>query len=112
MYYAASGFDSSGEVTVDAGVEIEVRWEDVRQEIIDDRGNHIMTDAVVVVDRETPVGSIMWLGAESDLTGTSGLPESDIQTVVQYSEIPDVLNVAMRRVAYLARLSNEMPELT
>ena len=112
LYWAASGFDSAGEVTIDAHVEIKVRWEDVQDEIIDDRGNHILVDAVVVVDREIPVGSILWKGGEDDIEGTGDEPTSDFRTVVRYSKIPDLRDTVSRQLVYLARHSNELPAYT
>jgi hypothetical protein len=112
LYWEATGFDAYGEHTLAKAKEICVRWEQVNTEVIDTGGNTVGVDVVAVVDRVIPEGSIMWLGAFADLAGTSETPTSDIHTVIKYGSIPDIRGRNFRKVAYLRRLSDELPALT
>lgn len=112
VYWKSTGFDTHGEPTITSAVELCVRWEEVNTEVIDANGNSVGVDAVVVVDREIPDGSILWLGAIQDLPGTGETPTSNIYTVVKYSSIPDIKGRNYRRLVYLRRRNDELPAST
>ena len=111
VYWAANGFDDYGEPKVDAAIDLNVRWENVDMETVDVKGNTIAIDAVVVIDRVIPVGSIFWEGQLSDIPGTSNVPAADFRQVVKFSSIPDIKGRNIRRLVYLRRLSDELPAL-
>lgn len=107
VLWAANGFDNYGEPKVHGPVEIAVRWEEEGQEALDAQGNNIAIDASVVVDREIPVGSIMWLGRLRDVAD----PPVNLNQVVSFNKIPDVKGRTFRRTALLIRYSDALPSL-
>jgi len=111
VYWAANGYDDYGEPKLDAAVDLKVRWEDVKDEVVDAKGNTVAIDAIAVIDRDIPVGSVLWQGTIADIPGTSETPSSDLRRVLKFSSIPDIKNRNYRRLVYLRRLSDELPAL-
>lgn len=109
VYWANSGeLDDFGEPTLNAGVEINVRWEEKRGELLNANDDRIATEVNVVVDREIAIGSILWKGLlEDHVTGTS----TGYKQVVAYNEIPDIKARNYRRVVTLAKHSDRLPTL-
>ncbi len=107
VLWTASGFDDYGEPKVDAAIEITVRWEERLQEAVDPNGNTIALDAMVVVNQDVVVGSIMWLGKKDDLA----TPPVDLKRVMTFNKIPDVKGRISRRTVGLIRYSNKLPAL-
>ena len=107
LLWAANGVDNYGDVKVDAAIEIDVRWEDRREETVDANGKTIAVDATVYVDRVIPVLSIMWLGT----LRTVADPPVNLNQVLVSGSIPDVKGRHYRRWVKLMRYSNELPAL-
>ena len=107
VLWTIAGYDGHGDVKVNAGVEIDVRWEERRSETLDANGNSIATDATVVVGQEVAVSSIMWLGNLVDVAS----PPVNLKQVVVYNCIPDVKCREFRRTVGLVKYSNELPTL-
>lgn len=107
VLWVANGFDDYGEPKVDAAVEIDVRWEERLQEAVDSNGNTIAVDAVVVVNQDVIVGSIMWLGEKEDLA----TPPVSLKQVMTFNKIPDIKGRNFRRTVGLIRYSNKLPAL-
>ncbi len=107
VMWAKNSYDANGEVTIDAAVEIDVRWETGNRESQDARGNTIAITSTAFVDRVIEVGSIMWLGAQRDVSD----PPTNLRQVVDYDEIPDVKGRKFRRVVSLVKHSDELPTL-
>jgi len=107
-YWAAgTTYTDTGQLKITASIEISVRWEDKEQEALDGQGNTIRMDAVVVVDRDIGVGSLMWLGEKADwIAATGGLYE-----VVSFSKVPNLKGTRFRRVVGLIRYSESLPPL-
>ena len=99
--------DDFGEVTVDAGIEIKVRWEVGNQEVADPQGRTIGIESLVVVDRDISVGSILWLGTIADIAN----PPVDLRQVVIFNSIPDDKGRNFRRTVGVIRYSNSLPAL-
>lgn len=100
-------YDSYGERKVNNPVELKVRWEEGLTEAIDPNGQTVALDAVVVVDRDVEVGSIMWEGE----LGTQESTPVNLKEVVSFSKIPDIKGRKFRRVCGLRRFSDELPTL-
>ncbi len=107
LWPASGSFTDHGTHKLNSPVEIDVRWEDKQEEALDSLGNTITTEASVVVDREIPVGSIIWKGAEGDLPD----PPTELKQVVTCKETPGLKARTFRRVVQLTRHSNELPAL-
>lgn len=107
VFWEATGnIDDNGEPIVTATkVEINARWEIKRNEFTGSRTNTVAFDELAVVDREITIGSILRLGALIDLPS----PEDNLRKVVDYSEIPDVKNRAVRRVVMMIKRSDRLP---
>lgn len=103
-----TGVNAVGQPTLGTAAKVKVRWEDKLTETLDAQGNVVTAAAVVVVDREVTVGSIIWKGTTTSPTdGTTQLYE-----VISYSEVPDVLNREVRRQVLLNKYSMKMPPTT
>ena len=107
QYWAANGVDGEGQPKVDTRIELDVRWEEGKSQAVSALSNTVEYDAVVWADRVIPIGSVLWKGTEEDLPATP----TDLRTVVDYIEIPDVRNRSVERVALLQRQSNTLPTL-
>lgn len=107
VLWAANGVTDYGKIKVDAAAEIDVRWEEGLQEAVDPNGETIAIDAMVVVDQDVVVGSIMWLGEKDDLA----TPPVDLKQVVSFNKIPDIKGREFRRTIGLIRFSNKLPAL-
>jgi len=106
VYWARSGVDDDGEVTLAAYAELYVQWVERQAEMADPAGNVITVDVQVVVGQEVTIGSIMAKGAYADYSATDMKYE-----VVAYSEQRDLQNRFIRRVAGLRRYGTELPAL-
>lgn len=92
-------YDNYGEPIVRDPIQILVRWNDGRNETVDQQGATIAYDATVVVDRDIPIGSMMWLGRKQDYRIT----DTKLQ-VIHVSTTPDLKNRNYRREVFLSRL--------
>jgi len=63
VLWAVADYDEQGYPTVSAATQINCRWEDGRQEVVNADGTITAADAEVWVNRSIDVGSILWKGA-------------------------------------------------
>lgn len=104
---SVAGRDNYGKVTRNAAVEINVRWEEKRAEQLNAEGVVIAVDAVVIVDRDISIGSILWLGALADFSSSS----ASLKQVISFKKIPDIKNRAHRRRVEVMKYSDALPAL-
>jgi len=110
VYWAANGtFDDHGQAKVSAGIQVDVRWEYRREELSNPVKNLVAYDATIVVDRNMPEGSILWLGTLAAYNALSTGPTH--YSVVANSGIPDVKNRATRRVVKAAKYGTLLPTI-
>ena len=103
------GYNNDGEHTRGTGVEIYVRWEETKKEILSEDGNPISIDATVWANQDIAVHSVMWLGAlASFVAGTS----TNLMEVVSFAKTPDLKCRSYGRQYFLARRSNSLPATT
>ena len=107
VYWALSSRDRYGDVTVSAAVEVSVRWEDREVDVLNAQGEKIKAEAVVTVGQDMAIGGLLWLGELADIA----TPPVDLKQIVSFDKIPDVKGREFRRVAYVARYSDTLPEL-
>lgn len=101
------GFAEDGQPVVGPPGEIRVRWENVRKEMTDPKGNVVIVEAVVVVNRSIEIGSQMWEGPLDSWMGTGSVgDDTRVMTVATQGNIPDVKSRARRRVVGLTRLKD------
>lgn len=104
VLWEASGFGQYGRPTVKEPVELlayrgeGVRWVEDRSQTTDAFGNAVTVDATVVVGRDIPVGSNLYLGTLEDylVLGTSGDREALVE-VVSFTRTPDLKSRSFRR---------------
>jgi len=108
LWTASTTRDDDGEIQVNAGTAISVRWEDAKGTIQDGQGDNVRYDASAVVDEDIALEGVMYLGTESEYTNDSS---PDLYRIVGVSKIPDVKGRNPRRVVLLARLSHTLPTL-
>ena len=107
LWAAAGTFDNQGQHELAAAVQISVDWHTRDGSTLDQNGNEIKTEADVVVDRDIPIGSILW---EGKLAGVAN-PPVDLYKVVARNRSKDVKGVETRRVVKLVRYSDKLPPL-
>jgi hypothetical protein len=87
VYWSYAGNDEAGQPMVLGPRELDVRWEEIAGEAVDPQGDTIAIDGMVTVDREIPIGSLLWKGKLADLD-----PESQTLKLMEAKtrhEIPD-----------------------
>lgn len=112
LWKSTSRLTRDGRKKVEAPIQIKCRWEKVRRQSINGAGAIVGTVATVVVDREAPDGSILWLGELDDWYGTgSGHDEGELMEVVSYEEVSDIKGRNVRREVGLVRGNDTLPPL-
>lgn len=91
--------------------ELRVRWIDGRSEAFDPQGQPTALDATVIVDREIPIGSIMWKGKLDDLLGTAGPEDATLHQVVTVTYTPGIKARTTRRRVGLVRFRQTLPHI-
>lgn len=113
LLWESTGTDAYNEVVV-AGtpVEVKVRWEYVRHEMLGPDGDPVALDARVVGSQDIPVNSLMWLGASSEWYGTGSTgDDSEVMQVVALNHTPDIKNRHLRRVYGLMKYKDAPPRV-
>lgn len=104
---SASGADAYGEPLRGTPVEIMVRWNTKRTQMLTSKGEVVALDATAVVGQRIEIGSQMWLGALVDWYGTgSGQTDDELMEVKTYSETPDLKGRNSLKTVGLMRFRN------
>lgn len=114
LFWEKIGVTNYGQPRVDTSVdpvELSVRWEEVKKEKLTTGGQTLQVDAEVVVDREIPDQSLMWLGSLADLPDDLN-DITDVMQVISVDEVPDLKNRNTRRVCLLMRYMDKLPNGT
>ena len=98
---------ADGEPTIAAATEIDVRWENVQDQITDSQSNLVEITAKVIVNVDVAIGSVLWLGSLEDIAD----PPVDLSQVVGFKKTPDIKGRHFRRVLMLKRLGNTLPTI-
>ena len=107
LWPTAGPKDRYGVLQVGDPVEIFVRWENTRCEMLNSKGEVIGVDASVVTDRDITVGSRMWLGELADWYGTgSGVEDDEVMQVLSVEKATDLKGRILRRELLLCRYKN------
>ncbi|MFA5056509.1 MAG: hypothetical protein WC485_00210 [Opitutaceae bacterium] len=107
VLWESAGTDDYGNPTVLEPVELFVRWNRLMHNVADARGRVVDLDALVVVDREIPIDSIMWLGRMDEMPAQP----TNLKRVVDYTETPDIKGRNIYRTVGLKNYSNALPAL-
>ena len=102
VYWAYSGTNEFGVKQVGSPVLISCRWEDKSEEFLDNKGERQISNAIVYVDRDTPVGGILMLGTLSDITDSIDIKENDgAWEIRKFNKEPNIKATEFLRTAYL-----------
>lgn len=113
VLWVAVGVNDHGEATYSTPIQITVRWNNKQSQVNGPQNVPVMVDALAVVDREIPTGSLMWKGPITEWYGTgSGPGETSIMEVVAYNETPDIKGRSLRRTVGLTFFRGTLPDLT
>ncbi len=108
VYWQATGdYGAEGEVLVQSAIELDVRWEELTEETLVLNNNTVDVDARILVDRDIPNGSILWLGSLADLDD----PPTDLRQVVAFTKTPDLKGREFYRQATVIRYRDELPTI-
>lgn len=102
VLFPFTGYDSHGQATVGPGVEVRVRFNTVRREVVDAKGNSIALDGQAVVDRPVRIDSHFWIGRLAAYN--AGPDDAELMVVKTYSETPDIKNRFTTKTCGLMRL--------
>lgn len=111
VLFMSEGYGNYGNAYVTASncKDIKVRWEHAYEEQVDNDGNTVAIEAIVVVDQQITKGSFLWKGKRSQIASTGYVPSSDVMQVFRYTEVPDIKNRHTRRLVYLRRYNDTLP---
>lgn len=103
--------DSFGQQIVqDPPCEIPCRWVGKSKIVTGPNGNPITVDAIAVVTRDIPLGSIMWLGTEDEFYGAgSGGLNTNLMEVAAFNRTDDIKGRFTRRTVGLKLYKQTLP---
>ena len=102
VYWPFVSVDAYGKKLVGSPVAIKCRWDGRVEEFLDSQGERQLSRAVVYVDRETPIGGILMLGALSDITDRTDIKENEGGWEIRrYDTTPNLKATEFLRTVYL-----------
>lgn len=106
VYWGNPQSDGQGGFTFDDPVEIACRWEDIRQVVTDNKGNSVVSRAVIYVKQDLDEEGMIYLGTLSDFDSTvdTGDPKSIDNTYIikRFGKVPSLaIPTEFLRAAYL-----------
>lgn len=105
-----TGYGRDGQPTVGEPVEIPVRWNTVRRQAVDAKGNTVLLSGQAVVDRTIYPESQLWLGTLEAWFLESANPstvDEELCEVVTYNSTPDIKGRSNFRTVGLMRLKDK-----
>lgn len=103
---ATSRRTKHGKPILSSPIEILVRWENRTETVHGKDIAPIQIEAVLVVDRDIPEGSMFWRGELADVANAT-----NFMRVEKYTDVPDIKGIEHRRLAYLGRYGDSLPEV-
>ncbi len=102
VYWVFDDFDAQGQPVYKDGEELNCRWEDRVEEIVDTDGTKVLSKAQVMVSTDVKVGGVLWLGELGDETYSSEPTRNEgAFEIIQFSKIPNFRVTEYVRTAYL-----------
>lgn len=91
VWWEKTGVNSSGQPVYAAPVDLKVRWTDMAQLFVDNRGTQQVSKSVVFVGEEVAVGDVLMLGtvAADVISGLKPLSHPGASEVRQFRKTPD-----------------------
>ncbi len=102
VYWPFDSVDAYGKKLFGSPVVIKCRWDGRVEEFLNSGGERQLSQAVVYVDRETPVGGILMLGTLSDITDDVDIKENEgAWEIRRYDTTPNLKATEVLRTIYL-----------
>ena len=102
VYWPFSSVDNFGQKVVGSPVLIGCRWEDKSIEFLDSDGETQMSNAIVYVDRDTPIGGILMLGVLADITDPVNIKENEgAWEIRRYDNLPNLRATEFLKTVHL-----------
>lgn len=117
VVWPITGTDRYGEPKKGEPVNLDVTWEQGTQDVLKPNGQVVTLDGIVVVDRDIPIGSIMWLAPLKTSpaleqwygVGSAGV-DSGLLVVETVAVVEDLKGRHARRELGLAKFKDTLPE--
>lgn len=107
LWWDPVGVDEHNRRTFRPPAAFRVRWVQKRRELTNAQGDTLVTDGTVVLGRDIPVGSLLWLGEEADWYGTGSNNEDDrVMEVISVDKTPDLKGRVTRYEATVMRYTD------
>lgn len=93
VYWAPNGNDGYGKPNFVSGVEITVRWEDVKRYYVSGEGEEKLSNSTVISTSQMQEGGYLFLGSLDDLNSASQedpIEEDDAFYIKNSGQVPDV----------------------
>ncbi len=95
-------FDNYGQPIPTSPVEIKVRWEDVGEQFLDEKGTMQLSRAKVFVDRDVEVGGVLMLGGLESYTDEDNPKENEnAWEIRRFEKLPTLSAKQFLRTVYL-----------
>ena len=95
-------YDDYGNVQYATPVQIKCRWTDKNELFIGHDGEQRTSKAMVLVDRDTPVGGVLMLGVLADVTDMANPKQNEGAWEIQaFHKIPDFKATKFLRKVFL-----------
>ncbi len=103
VHWQRTGSDGHGGSEYADPVEIDCRWDEVRELILSENGREIVSDAQVLVTQDISENDMLYLGSLDDLdSGQQADPnEAKAHKVRRFRKIPTIDGRYYKRIAYL-----------
>jgi len=101
VYWSPLGLDSFGQRTYNAPVEIQCRWSEKNDRVIDSHGEEALSRAMVIVGQDVVPGGVL-LHSELD-SSVDDTPSNNTGAweIIRFDKIPNKRNTKYLRKAYL-----------
>jgi len=95
-------FDNYGQPIPTTPIEIKVRWEDVGEQFLDEKGTMQLSRAKVFVDRDVEVGGVLMLGELDSGVDENNPKENDnAWEIRRFEKLPTLRATQFLRTVYL-----------
>ena len=101
VFWEKTGVDVYGQPVHSSPVEIDCRWDDKAEQFIDEEGSVQVSRAEVMVDRVTPVGSLLMLGVLGDVDQDKPPRSQGAYEIRQLRQHPNFKATETLRIAIL-----------
>ncbi len=102
VWWALASIDGHGKEVYVSPVQIKCRWEDSNEEFMDAGGDRQLSNAIVYVDRDTPVGGVLMLGVLADITDPINIKENDgAWEIRKFNNLPNLKATEFLKTAML-----------